>query len=126
MVTFASRVRRYLRLPALVLLLLAVQINPIFAAVGDMHEAARGVAEHLHDRDEHALTQDVAHDEDGQGGDLLHALMHASHCCGHLSAIPSAYALILAPAVMANAPESTVVPAISARLRFDIRPPIGL
>lgn len=123
---YASRVRRYLRLPALVLLLLAVQLNPIFAAVGDIHEASRGVAEHLHDRGEHALAQDAAHDEDDQGGDLLHALMHASHCCGHLSAIPSAYALILVQAMMANAPDFTVLPTISARLRFDIRPPIGL
>ncbi|MEQ7780309.1 hypothetical protein [Xanthomonas hortorum] len=122
----ASRLRRYLRLPALVLLLLAVQINPIFAAIGDTHEAARGLAEHLHDRDEQVLTQDAAQDEDGQGGDFLHALMHASHCCGHLSAIPSAFALSLPLAVAASAPESGQWQARSVRIRFDIRPPIGL
>ncbi len=126
MYRFASRVSGYLRLPALLLLLLAVQVNPIFAAVGDMHEAARGLAEHLHGANEQALSRDAAHDEDGSGRDLLHALMHASHCCGHLSAIPSTFALALVPALLASAPESILLPAISARIRLDIRPPIGL
>lgn len=122
----ASRARRCLRLPALVLLLLATLVNPVFAAVGDTHEAARGVAEHLHDRDEHTLAQDAAHDEDGNGDDLLHALMHASHACGHLTAIPAGLVLTVAAFVGSAAPHSVSVPGQSAPISSDIRPPIGV
>lgn len=82
----------WLRLPALALLLLVVLANPVLAAVGDLHEATRGVASHLHETGDHALADDGEdHDE---AGDLLHALMHAAHCCGHLNAIPSTFAVL--------------------------------
>lgn len=113
----------WLRLPALAVLLLAVLANPVLAAVGDLHEAARGVAWHLHDTADHALADD-GHDRD-DAGDLLHALMHAAHCCGHLNAIPSSFALVpvhLAPAAVSASdawPSPSHVPSLS------LRPPIA-
>lgn len=126
MFRLARHARRLLRLPALVLLLLAVLINPVFASVGDLHEAVRGSADHLHSLQEHALTQDAAQDEDGQGGDLLHALMHAAHCCGHLSAIPESYVFSALPLARASSPQTTVAPIASVDVVSEIRPPIAL
>ncbi|SEL13660.1 hypothetical protein SAMN05428989_1523 [Pseudoxanthomonas sp. GM95] len=127
MTRFASRARRYLRLSALVLLLLATVINPVFAAVGDLHEAVRGVAEHIHDGGEpKELMQAAAHDEDGNGGDLMHALMHASHCCGHLTAILAGAELIVAAVQGCNTQSSVLLPNIAEISASDIRPPIGL
>jgi len=80
------RIVRLLRLPALALLVLAVLVNPVFAAVGDLHEFSRGGMDHAQALDAHD------HDDAGsqeEGTDLLHALMHAAHCCGHLTAILS-------------------------------------
>lgn len=75
---------RLLRLPALAVLLLAVLANPVLATMGDLYEMGRG-GEHLHAVTDHDGQQAHA-DEEGEGS-LLHALMHASHCCGHLTAI---------------------------------------
>lgn len=122
----ARQTRRYLRLPALVLLMLAVLINPLFASVGDLHEAISGDAEHLHLSQQHALTQDAVQDADGKGGDLLHAMMHAAHCCGHLNAIPATYAPTPVSLVSAPAPQTVAAHSASATASSEIRPPIAL
>jgi hypothetical protein len=109
-----------------VVLLLAVLINPVFASVGDLHEAVRGSAEHLHSAEEHGLTQDATQDEDGKGGDLLHALMHAAHCCGHLSAIPASFVLPAVALVGSQAPHTEVLRSTSIAVASEIRPPIAL
>ena len=70
---------RLLRLPALWLLVLAMLMSPVLTAVGDLHEAG-------HDTVAGADLGD--HEEDThEEGDLLHAFMHAAHCCGHLGAV---------------------------------------
>lgn len=113
----------WLRLPALAVLLLAVLANPVLAAVGDLHEATRGSAEHLHQVDEHALAADA--DDADAAGDLLHALMHAAHCCGHLTAIPSQFAL--PPMVFARSvlQARVMLPARSHTPSLALRPPIA-
>jgi len=81
------------------LLMLAALVNPILVAVSDLHDAGPG-SEHSHNADEHGselTSADVAghllaehglHAEEGDDtNEFLHALMHASHCCGHLTAI---------------------------------------
>ncbi|TAA26660.1 hypothetical protein [Pseudoxanthomonas winnipegensis] len=113
----------WLRLPALAMLLLAVLANPVLAAVGDLHEATRGNAAHLHQADEHALAADA--DAGDDAGDLLHALMHAAHCCGHLTAIPSQFApppMALARAVLQA---RVMLPARSHTPSLALRPPIA-
>lgn len=97
--TVLRQVVKFLRLPALALVVLAVLVNPVFAAVGDLHESSHAGIEHLpapgdhdHDHDHNAgLDEDTPASGEGDGKlDLLHALMHAAHCCGHLTAILSA------------------------------------
>ncbi|TAA36797.1 hypothetical protein [Pseudoxanthomonas winnipegensis] len=110
----------WLRLPALAVLLLAVLANPVLAAVGDLHEATRGSAAHLHQADEHALADDA-----DDAGDLLHALMHAAHCCGHLTAIPSRFALLPMAAVRAAPQARADLPARSHTPSLALRPPIA-
>ncbi|SEL47349.1 hypothetical protein SAMN05428989_1725 [Pseudoxanthomonas sp. GM95] len=115
----ARRVALWLRLPALALLLLAVLANPVLAAVGDLHGATRGVASHLHDSDEHALTDDNAdHDEAGD-------LMHAAHCCGHLSAIPSRFFLMPVRVVHAAMDVAEMRAPSSHIPALRLRPPIA-
>lgn len=113
----------WLRLPALAVLLLAVLANPVLAAVGDLHEATRGSAAHLHQADGHALAADA--DDADNAGDLLHALMHAAHCCGHLTAIPSQFALLPMAAVRAAPQARADLPARSHTPSLALRPPIA-
>ncbi len=114
-----------LRLPALAVLLLAVLANPVFASLGDLHELGNGAA-HLHVVGEHegnAAGHEHDHDE-ADPGDLLHALMHASHCCGHLTAIvPAPIALPGMPPASA-APLADTVPLPPSRPASLLRPPI--
>ncbi|CAN7366752.1 hypothetical protein LJR168_002188 [Pseudoxanthomonas sp. LjRoot168] len=115
-----------LRLPALAMLLLAVLANPVLASLGDLHELGNG-NEHLHAVNEHA---DVAtgHDHaDGEAGegDLLHALMHASHCCGHLTAIVPAPMRVPAMILPDVTPIMATVPMAHAPRASLLRPPIA-
>ncbi|HEY0332517.1 MAG TPA: hypothetical protein VGC74_02225 [Stenotrophomonas sp.] len=119
---------RWLRLPALALLVLAVLANPVLAAVGDLHEASRGTATHLHSAQDHDLSDQAAYDGDdasGQFDDLLHALVHAAHCCGHLTAVPSV--ALSATGLWLPSPSPECSPMLRACGSFEspIRPPIA-
>ena len=122
------RHRRFalLRLPALAVLLLAVLANPVFASLGDLHELGNG-NEHLHAVNEHAdaATGHAHADGDGGEGDLLHALMHASHCCGHLTAIVPASMRVPAMVLPSTAPVMATVPVAHAPRASLLRPPIS-
>jgi len=115
-----------LRLPALAVLLLAVMANPLLAALGDLHELGDG-NDHLHALAEHRAAGDGhdAHGDDRGGGDLLHALMHASHCCGH----PSAVVPVPMPALAFLPPLAPAAPAVPAQPAVPpdspLRPPIA-
>ncbi len=118
------RFSRLLRLPALAVLLLAVLANPVFASLGDLHEIGNG-AEHLHVVDEHGDdASGHAHDE-ADPGDLLHALMHASHCCGHLTAIMPTPMRVPAMILPAAVPVLDRVPVVQAPPTSLLRPPIA-
>lgn len=114
-----------LRLPAVALLLLAVLANPVLASLGDLHELGNG-SDHLHAVSAHgdaAAAHGHADGDEGEG-DLLHALMHASHCCGHLTAIvPAPLALPGMPPASA-APVAATVPVPAPRPALLLRPPI--
>ena len=116
-----------LRLPALALLLLAVLANPVLASLGDLHElGSRG--EHLHAVSEHGDVASGHEHADGEAGegDLLHALMHASHCCGHLTAIVPAPMLVQGMLLPSVAPATDAMPLPPARLASLLRPPIAV
>ena len=123
---------RLLRLPALALLLFAVVANPVLAAVGDIHESAQAVADHVDpehcdvsdDATSAVVDQDAGDQDEGSAGDLLHALVHGAHACGHPVAIPSP-ALVVDPlAPQAIAPVHEIQPLDSLQPLSLTRPPI--
>jgi hypothetical protein len=88
-----------LRQSAMALLMLAALVNPVLVTVSDLHDVGRG-SDHSHNAGEHGadlagpdfaghmLSEHGLDREEGdETDDFLHALMHASHCCGHLTAI---------------------------------------
>lgn len=79
---FVHSLLHLLRHSTMALLMMAALVNPILAAVGDLHDINIGAA-HSYDADDHE--NGLA--EGDESKDFLHALMHASHCCGHLTAI---------------------------------------
>lgn len=118
------RIAKWLRLPALALLVLAVLVNPVFAAVGDLHEFSRGGADHAqaldsHDHADEAGTQD-------EGVDLLHALIHAAHCCGHLTAILSTSFVPHTPLFSDELPVPVFATPHSPPRTDHFRPPIAI
>ena len=113
-----------LRFPALAVLLLAVLANPVFASLGDLHELGNG-AEHLHVVGEHEDRAAGHGHDDVDPGDLLHALMHASHCCGHLTAIVPAPMRVPAMILPAALPVLDRVPVAQAPPTSLLRPPIA-
>jgi hypothetical protein len=123
------RVVRLLRLPALALLMFAVLINPVLAAAGDLHEFSHGNAEHAQpvDSHDHAVGKHVA-DRGAQeeGVDLLHALMHAAHCCGHLTAILSSAFVPHVPLLSNNVPAPAFAAPHSTPRIDPFRPPIAI
>lgn len=76
------RTTRLLRLPTLLLLVLAMLMSPVLTAIGDLHEVGHDTAAGV----ERVDLGDHEEDTHAEGG-LLHAFMHAAHCCGHLGAI---------------------------------------
>lgn len=121
---FRHRMVRALRLPALALLVLAVLVNPVFAAVGDLHEFSRGSSDHAQALDSHGHADPAGAQEEGI--DLLHALIHAAHCCGHLTAILST-PFISPPSLFADSVPVPDFAAPHSPPRTDhFRPPIAI
>ena len=123
---------RFLRLPALALLLFAVVANPVLAAVGDIHESAQASASHADpehcdvsdDGTMSAADQDAGDQDDGSAGDLLHALVHGAHACGHPVAMAEPAFVVEPLALMATAPVHDVQPLDSLQPLSLTRPPI--
>ncbi len=84
------RLRRptLMRLLALCVLLLGVIAQPVMASVGGVHELGHGGG--LHSHVDAQGNDEERGGESGKAGGLLHALMHATHCCGHAAAMPVA------------------------------------
>lgn len=114
---------RLLRLPALVMLLFAVVSNPLLAAVGDVHELSQASASHAD-----PAHCDVADDQDTQddegAGDLLHALVHGAHACGHLVGLATPTFVVEPSFGHVAAPDHAVKPLESLRPLTITRPPI--
>lgn len=121
---FSRRFVKMLRAPALAMLMLAVLVNPVLAAVGDMHESGHGAATtHVQVADDH--DHDASAGAQGEEVDLFHAFMHAAHCCGHLTAIFSGPFMPQITTLVDAVPVSEFS-AFSARPATDhFRPPIA-
>lgn len=117
-----SRLVRRLRLLAIGLFVLALVLQPVLAAVGELHEiTAHAILDHAHGDDAHHDGSDDTHDGDSP----LHALVHVAHCCTQAStaALP-ACAGVLAPAPAAPLPVLTAGMRASAPDGDLFRPPI--
>jgi len=114
---------RLLRLPALALLVLAVLSSPVFTLLGDLHEAGQTSAAHLHDVDTHE-TGIGAEAQDGDSK-LLHALMHASHCCGHLTGIVAGTHWLPLPLPATGMPAHVLAVQVQPLPVNHFRPPIA-
>ena len=117
-----------MRLLALGVLLLGVTAQPVMAAVGDVHELGHGGALHSHaspGSPSHA-DDDRTPDESDGGGSLLHALMHAAHCCGHATAMPMPAVIWQTLAPPDTALALPTVPMPIHRSDKLLRPPIAI
>lgn len=129
------RIATFLRLPAMALLVLAVLVTPVLAAVGDLHESSHAGVEHTQPGYAHGHVDagqgtpepgTPDHGRPDHGTDLLHALMHAAHCCGHQTAILSALFVSSLP-ISAQALPVTSFAAPPSPPRTDpFRPPIAI
>lgn len=117
---------RVLRLPLLALLLLAVLANPVLAALGDLHGIQDGGG-HVHSVDTHHDDRfDSLHGDEEGDESLLHALMHASHCCGHPTAIVSTPIRVLAMILHEIMPALDTISTAPAPPTSLLRPPIAV
>lgn len=123
------RLRRptLMRLLALCVLLLGVVAQPVMASVGGIHELGHGAGLHSHAQaSAHADENERDGDESGKGTGLLHALMHAMHCCGHAPAMPAGIAIWQPIAPPDTTPFLHGVPAPTHRSDKLLRPPIAI
>ena len=80
----------------------AQSAQAVFTLLGDLHESGQTASGHLHDVSAHETTMAAQGQDDDSK--LLHALMHASHCCGHLTGIVAGTHWLPLPLVAADAP----------------------
>ena len=107
----------------------ALPVNAVLASVGEMHELSHQDYLHQHAGDAHLSTAPrAAHDDgkNGEGGSLLHVLMHASHCCIATLAIVPAWALPATPLAEARLRRHHDAPAGRALASMPFRPPIAI
>ena len=117
----SRRTARLLRLPALLLLVLAMLVSPILTAVGDLHQVGHDTVAGV----EPAGFAD--HEEDTHAeGDLLHAFMHAAHCCGHLGAVFESGFMAAAPRPTSAIPLPALLAPHQAPRSSVFRPPIAI
>ena len=113
---------RLLHLPALFLVVFAMLATPVLAAVGDLHEVGHSQVENA---GAHGVNDHDGNDEHSEG-DLLHALVHAAHCCSHLAAVFESVSMADVRDLMpvAQLPELLAPPAAPRSSVF--RPPIAV
>ena len=110
------------------LLLLITMSNPILAAVGELHDAfSSAAAMHHGDITASPGAQSAgAEDHDAGSKDLLQALVHGAHCCGHLPAILQMSVQIMVRKLLVTAP-NTQAEAKPAVRTFELNcPPIAV
>lgn len=111
------------RLLLLALLALGVAGTPLASALADVHMLAHDAGS-AHDH----VAADADHADAGEsaGAQLLHALVHCSHCHGHGSVLPLSAALALAVPAAQVCPHPGALPPLRGRIDSRFRPPIAV
>jgi hypothetical protein len=122
------RSRRWLPLPRVLVLglfALALVLQPVMAAAGEMHELAHdpsGAHSHVHadDGDTHSIASSMSDDS----AETLHVLLDFAHCCGATPAmVPSMKSLCCLPSGGPLAISKAAMPP-ATRLPAPFKPPI--
>lgn len=118
----------FLRLAVLALLALGLCLQPVLAAMGEVHEVAAHAAQaathaHVHaDLDVDPRTSDAQTPERESS---LHLLLHFAHCCGQsASVLPALLPKLTATAGLLLHADAAPVLALSKRPNRLQRPPI--
>ncbi len=112
-----------LRVLVLGLFAVGLVLQPVMAAVGEMHELTHDPSgSHIHDQHADDLGAGDEHDEDGAS--TLHVLLHFAHCCGATAAMVQLLGPV--PSMPADASLATAMTPMAPqpRLSSPFKPPI--
>ena len=125
---------RLVRAALLLLLALSLTLQPVLAAVGELHELqAHAETAALHSdvaTDHHDARSGSSADDEAapgeQGSDALHTLLHFAHCCGHSASLVPPGSGVNWSSLPDVAPDgNTGVVAVDTRRCAPFRPPIA-
>lgn len=110
---------------AAVLLLLCLVVQPAMVFACDLHDLAHAATSPAGVDAGAADLDATAAPDRGEGGALLHDLLHAVHCCGHAPALPADAFVATFPDPVSPVPAAAAPPAIDVRSSNLLRPPIA-
>ncbi len=110
---------------AVALLLLCLVIQPAMVFACDLHDLAHAATSPADAGGGVADLDAGAAPDRGEGGALLHDLLHAVHCCGHAPALPADAFLALFFEPASPMPVAAARPAVDVRSSNLLRPPIA-
>lgn len=116
-----------LRVLVLALFALGLVLQPVLAAAGEMHELAHdpsGMHAHAQHADDVDAELTAAGEQNEEGAQTLHVLLHFAHCCGAAAAmVPTLNPIPAMPVNGRLAIAKAPIP-LQARLTSPFKPPI--
>ena len=127
-----TRLRRRRWLPLLRVLVLGLfalglVLQPVMAAVGEMHELAHDPSgSHVHGQhaDDLDAELDAGDEHDEDGARTLHVLLHFAHCCGATAALVQVLEPVSSMPMDASLATAVTLMPPQPRLSSPFKPPI--